>query len=167
MATTIRKLTTTHRVALSVVLEALAVALSPLSIPLGIARLSPTQHMVNVLAAVLVGPWWGLGVAFATSLVRNALGLGSLLAFPGSMFGVLLAGLAFRATRNVLFAAVGEVIGTGLIGAVVSALIVVPYIMGSTMALSVLIVSFLLSSIVGAALGVLGIRILRRAGYGD
>ena len=167
MATTSRKLTTTHRVALSVVLAALAVALAPLSIPFGNARLYPAQHMVNVLAAVLVGPWWGLGVAFTTSLVRNVLGLGTPLAFPGSMFGVLLAGLAFRATRNVLFAAAGEVIGTGLIGAVVGALIVAPYIMESRMAFGALIVPFLLSSIAGAALGVLGVRILRRAGYGD
>ncbi len=167
MTTTVRRLTTTHRVALSVVLAALAVALAPFSIPVGIARLFPGQHMVNVLAAVLVGPWWGLGVAFTASLVRNVLGLGTPLAFPGSMVGVLLAGLAFRATRNVLFAAVGEVIGTGLIGAVVGALLVAPYIMDSTMAVGALIVPFLLSSIAGAALGVLGVQILRRAGYGE
>jgi energy-coupling factor transport system ATP-binding protein len=167
MATTSLRRTTTLRVALSIVLAALAVALSPISIPIGIAKLSPTQHMINVLAGVLVGPWWGLGVALVTSIIRNALGLGSPLAFPGSMFGVLLAGLAYCATRNTLFAAVGEVIGTGFIGATVGAFVVAPYVMGRNLALSALILPFLLSSIAGAVLGVLGLRLLRRAGYGD
>lgn len=159
--------TVTRRVAYAVVLAALAIALSPISIPTGIARLSPTQHLINVLAAVLIGPWWGLGVALVTSIVRNALGLGTPLAFPGSVFGVLLAGLAFRATRNIYFAALGEIAGTGLIGALVGALLVAPYLMGRGMELFALVVPFALSSALGAALGVLGLHSLRRAGLLD
>ncbi len=158
---------TTKRVAYSVVLAALAVALSPISIPTGIARLSPTQHLINVLAGVLVGPWWGFGVALVTSVVRNTLGLGTPLAFPGSIFGVILAGLAFRATRNVYVAALGEVVGTGLIGASVAALLVAPYLMGRALGLTALILPFLLSSVLGAVLGVLAVRMLRRAGFVD
>ncbi len=157
----------TRRVAYAVVLAALAVALSPISIPTGIARLSPTQHLINVLAGALVGPWWGLGVALATSIVRNALGLGTPLAFPGSIFGVVLAGLIYRATRNAYLTALGEVVGTGPIGATAAALLVAPYIMGTSIGLTVLIVPFLLSSVVGAALGVLGLLVLRRAGFLD
>lgn len=156
---------TTHRVAYSIVLGALAVALSPISIPVGIARVSPTQHLINVLAGALVGPWWGLGIALITSVVRNALGLGTPLAFPGSIFGVVLAGLLYRATRNVYLTAAGEVVGTGLIGATVGALLVAPYLMGKSIGLMVLILPFLLSSLVGAALGVLGLAVLRRAGF--
>lgn len=159
--------TVTRRVAYSVVLAALAVALSPISIPTGVARLSPTQHLINVLAGALVGPWWGLGVAVVTSAVRNGLGLGTPLAFPGSVFGVVLAGLAYRATRNALMAALGEVVGTGLIGAAVGALVVAPAVMGTPLGLTALIVPFLLSSALGAALGVVGLRILRRAGFVD
>ncbi len=157
----------TRRVAYAVVLAALAVVLSPISIPTGIARLSPTQHLINVLAGALVGPWWGLGVALTTSIVRNALGLGTPLAFPGSIFGVVLAGLIYRATRNAYLTALGEVVGTGLIGATVGALLVAPYIMGKSIALAFLIVPFLLSSALGAALGVLGLTVLRRAGFLD
>jgi len=149
------------------VLAALAVVLSPISIPTGIARLSPTQHLINVLAGALVGPWWGLGVALTTSIVRNALGLGTPLAFPGSIFGVVLAGLLYRGTRNAYLTALGEVVGTGLIGATVGALLVAPYIMGKSIALAFLIVPFLLSSALGAALGVLGLQVLRRAGFLD
>lgn len=155
----------TRLIAYSVALAALAVALSPISIPVGIAKASPSQHFVNVIAGALVGPWWGLATAFVTSLVRNALGLGTPLAFPGSVFGVVLAGLAFRYTHNIYFTALGEVIGTGLIGATVGALLVAPYLMGREIALTVLILPFLLSSAVGAALGVLGLRVLRRLGH--
>ena len=38
--------------------------------------------MVNVLCAVLLGPGYGLAAAFVASLLRNLLGLGSLLAWP-------------------------------------------------------------------------------------
>ena len=155
----------TRLLAYSVVLAALAVALSPISIPVGIAKLSPAQHMINVLAAALVGPWWGLATALATSLVRNALGMGTPLAFPGSVFGVVLAGYAFRATRNIYWTAIAEVIGTGLLGASVGALLIAPYLMGKNLALSALITPFLLSSASGALLGVLGLRVLKRLGY--
>ena len=155
----------TRLVAYSVALAALAVALSPLSIPTGLAKVSPTQHFINVIAGALVGPWWGLAVALVTSLARNAVGLGTPLAFPGSVFGVVLAGLAYRHSRNFYLTALGEVIGTGLIGATVGALLVAPYLMGKEIALTVLILPFFLSSAVGAALGVAGLVVLRRLGY--
>lgn len=155
----------TRLIAYSVVLAALAVALSPVSIPVGIAKVSPFQHFINVIAGALVGPWWGLAMALVTSLIRNALGLGTLLAFPGSVFGVVLAGLAFRYTGNFYFTALGEVLGTGLIGATVGALLIAPYLMGRDIALTVLILPFLLSSLAGAALGILGLRVLRQLGY--
>ena len=155
----------TRLLAYSVALAALAVALSPLSIPTGIAKVSPSQHFINVIAGALIGPWWGLAVAIVTSLIRNALGLGTPLAFPGSIFGVVLAGLAYRYSRNIYLTALGEVIGTGLIGATIGAVLVAPYLMGKDIALSVLILPFLLSSVAGAILGILGLRILQRLGY--
>ena len=75
------------------------------------------------------------------------------------------AGLAFQYTRSVYLAALGEVIGTGLIGATVGALLVAPWLMGRDIALSVLILPFLLSSAAGAALGIVGLRVLQRLGY--
>ena len=75
----IRKLT------IAGVLVAVAVVGSLFSIPVLGAKCSPVQHMVNVLGAVLLGPWYALGMGFAAALIRNVLGLGSLLAFPGSM----------------------------------------------------------------------------------
>ena len=81
------------KLALAGMFCALCVVGSVFSFPMFGSKCAPVQHMVNVLCAVLLGPWWGVGVAFVASLLRNLLGLGSLMAFPGSMFGALLCGL--------------------------------------------------------------------------
>ena len=82
------------KLALAGVFCALAVVGSLISFPVLGSKCAPVQHIVNVLCAVILGPGYGLGVAFAASLLRNLLGVGTLLAFPGSMIGALLGGLA-------------------------------------------------------------------------
>lgn len=89
------------KLALAGMLCALCVVGSVFSFPMFGSKCAPIQHMVNVTCAVLLGPWWGLGVAFVASLLRNLLGLGSLMAFPGSMFGALLCGLVYHKTKNI------------------------------------------------------------------
>lgn len=44
-----------------------------------------------MLAGLILGPIYGVGIAFCVSLIRNLSGTGSLFAFPGSMVGALLA----------------------------------------------------------------------------
>ena len=84
----------TKKLALAGVLCAVAVVGSMfITFPVMGSKCSPTQHMVNVLCAVLLGPGYGVGAAFAASLLRNLLGVGSIVAFPGSMCGALLCGL--------------------------------------------------------------------------
>jgi energy coupling factor transporter S component ThiW len=156
----------TRLVAQAVVLVAIGVALAPFtSFPVGIAKVNPTQHFVNVLGAVLLGPWWAVAIAAIIGIIRNAMGVGTLLAFPGGMIGAFLAGYVYRFTRNVYLGALGEIIGTGIIGAVVSALLVAPVFMGQTMAMGALIASFLASTVVGSVIGVLALRLLERAGF--
>ena len=82
------------KLALAGMFCALAVVGSVFSFPIFGSKCAPVQHMVNILCAVLLGPYYGVGVAFVASLLRNLLGLGSLMAFPGSMFGALLCGLS-------------------------------------------------------------------------
>jgi len=108
----------TRKVARAVILVAIGVAISPFtSIPIGIAKINPAQHFVNVVGAVLLGPWWAAGIALVIGILRNALGAGTLLAFPGGMIGAFLAGLAYRYTQNIYLGALGEIIGTGILGA--------------------------------------------------
>ena len=73
--------------------ETVAVVGSMLQFPVFGSQCAPVQHMVNVICAVFLGPGYGVAVAFLASLLRNIFGLGSLLAFPGSMCGALLCGL--------------------------------------------------------------------------
>ncbi len=155
----------TKTIARAVILVAVGVAISPFtSIPIGIAKINPAQHVVNVLGAILLGPWWATGIALIIGILRNALGTGTLLAFPGGMIGAFLAGMAYRYSRNIYVGALGEIIGTGLLGAIVSALVVAPVLMGKSMALGALIIAFSGSTILGAILGLFGLKLLERAG---
>lgn len=156
----------TRNVARAIILVAIGVAISPFtSIPIGIARINPAQHFVNVVAAILLGPWWATAVALVIGILRNMMGTGTLLAFPGGLIGAFIAGYAYRCTRNIYLGALGEVLGTGLLGAMVSVLIVAPVLMGKPMALGALIVAFSGSTLLGSTLGVLAIRVLERAGF--
>jgi len=121
--------------------------------PAGIAKAYPVQHAVNVLAAIMLGPGPAVGIAFMISLLRNMLGLGSLLAFPGSMIGAFLAAIMFRYYQRYHVAAIGEVIGTGVIGALFS----VPFaklLMGSSFGALFFIPPFLVSSVTGALIAI-------------
>jgi energy coupling factor transporter S component ThiW len=154
----------TKNVALAVILVAVAVALSPIFIPVGIAKCFPAQHMVNVLAGVMLGPLYAVVIATISAILRNILGLGTLLAFPGGMIGAFLAGLAFREFKNIYVAGAGEVIGTGLLGALASAWIVAPVFMGKSMAMATLIIAFSISTLGGTVFGVIALHLLRKAG---
>lgn len=114
----------------------------------------PVQHAVNVMAAVTLGPIPAVIIAFIIGLLRNLLGLGTLLAFPGGMIGALLAGYLYRWTKKMVFAGVGEIIGTGIIGALLS----VPYaklLMGTSVGALAFLPGFLISSVAGAIIGLL------------
>lgn len=101
---------------LAALLAAVAVVGSLFSFPVLSSRCAPVQHMVNILCAVLLGPWYGIVAAFVASLLRNLLGLGTLMAFPGSMVGALCCGIVYHKTQNLPLTLLAEVIGTGILG---------------------------------------------------
>ena len=152
----------TRNIARAVILVAIAVAMSPFFIPVGISKCFPAQHMVNVMAAVMLGPWYAVIIALVAGIIRNILGLGTLLAFPGGMIGALLAGLAYSASKNIYLAGLGEIIGTGLLGALVSVWIVGPVFMGKSMAVGTMIIAFSVSTLGGTVIGILAMHLLRR-----
>jgi len=153
----------TKDVARAVILVAIAVALSPIFIPVGISKCFPAQHMVNVLGAVMLGPAYAVGIALIAGIIRNIMGLGTLLAFPGGMIGALLAGLAYRAFKNIYVAGLGEVIGTGLLGSLASVWIVAPLLMGKSMALVTMMIAFSVSTLGGTIIGIIALHLLRKA----
>ena len=91
-----------RKIAMAGVLVAVAVAGSLISFPVAGSKCAPVQHMVNICAAVFLGPAWGVGVAFCASIIRNLTGLGSLMAFPGSMVGALCCGLMYRFSKKII-----------------------------------------------------------------
>lgn len=152
-----------RKLALAGVLIAVGVIGGAFSIPVGASKCAPVQHMVNVLGGVLLGPWYAVGMAFITSLLRNLLGTGSLLAFPGSMIGALCCGLAYRAVRKLPAAYVGEVAGTGILGGI-AAWPIANLLMGKSVAAFAFVAPFLVSTAVGAAVSVLVLGALHRTG---
>ncbi len=154
----------TRDVAKAVVLTAAAVALSPFFIPVGIAKCFPAQHMINVISAVILGPFYAVLIACVAAVIRNILGLGTLLAFPGGMIGAFIAGIAYKYFKNIYVAGAGEVIGTGFLGALASAWIVAPTLMGKDIAVAALIIGFGISTLGGTAVGIILLKILRKAG---
>jgi energy coupling factor transporter S component ThiW len=123
-------------------------------IPVGIAKCFPIQHAINILLAVLLGTRYSVSAAFSISLLRNILGTGSLLAFPGSMFGALLAGILYKKTNHILGAIAGEIIGTGIIGSLV-AFPVAKYVIGSQVGALFFLVPFLVSTTGGSLIAYL------------
>ena len=140
------------KLALAGMFCALCVVGSVFSFPMFGSKCAPVQHMVNVLCAVLLGPWYGVAVAFVASLLRNLLGLGSLMAFPGSMCGALLCGIVYHKTKNLLATLCGEVFGTGIIGGLLAWPVAV-FLMGKAagdIAFYAYIVPFLVSTVGGS-----------------
>lgn len=123
-------------------------------IPIGIAKCFPIQHAVNILLAVLLGTRYSVSGAFSISLLRNILGTGSILAFPGSMFGAFFAGILYKKTNHILGAIVGEIIGTGIIGSLV-AFPMAKYMIGSQVGAFFFIIPFLISTTGGSIIAYL------------
>lgn len=151
-----------RKLTLAGILTAAALLLSTVSIPFGPTRCFPFQHAVNAIAGILLGPWWAVGMAFITSVLRVSMGTGTLFAFPGSIPGALFVGIAYKFLHKD-WAAFAEPIGTGFLGAWLSACVLGPMI-GKNAGLSALIVAFLTASVPGSCIGFAVVFTLRRMG---
>ena len=150
----------TRRIALSAVLVAVTVILSPFYIPVGTTKCFPAQHMINAVAGVILGPWYAASMALATGTIRNVFGLGTVYAFPGGIPGALVVGLFHRYLKSADYVALTEPLGTVVIGATISALFVAPW-QGHALTLSFFWIAFAASSIPGSALGFIILKALR------
>ncbi|MGI6056283.1 MAG: energy coupling factor transporter S component ThiW [Bilifractor sp.] len=121
-------------------------------------HMAPFQHFCNVMGAVFLGPWYNFAAAFLTGCMRVALDGCDFQAVIGAIFGALLSGFLYTKTHKLWAAWIGEVIGTGVISAVLASAIfnvalhikyalfyLIPYYapasaMGATLAIAVLLV---------------------------
>ena len=150
-----------RNIVLAALFAAVAVLLSGVHIPAGPIKAFPFQHAVNIVAGVVVGPWYAALSALLAAIIRNAVGTGTPFAFPGGIPGGIVVGLVFRWVRKD-WAAFTEPVGTGLIGVSLSVLILGP-IMGKQLAFYSLFFLFMVSSIPGTVIGYVLLKALHRA----
>lgn len=155
-----------QKLSIAGILCAVTVVGSLFSVPVFGSRCAPVQHMVNILCAVLLGPGYGVAAAFGASLIRNLLGLGSLMAFPGSMFGALLCGLVYWKSKKLFPTLVAEVFGTAILGGLCAYPVAV-LLMGQAaggLAFYAYVIPFLISTVAGSFLSGVLIYSLEKSG---
>jgi|SRR4030042_742581 energy coupling factor transporter S component ThiW len=155
------KMEKARKVVLAGLFAAVAVLLSGVHFPVGPIKAFPFQHMVNAVAGVLIGPWYAAISALIAGLIRNAMGTGTIFAFPGGIPGAIIVGLAFCWIRRD-WAALMEPVGTVLIGVPLTVFLIGP-IIGKELALAFFFTAFAASSIPGSVIGYLLLKTLKRA----
>lgn len=99
-------------------LIALGVVISPI---LRVEGMCPMAHFINIVCSVFLGPWYSLLCATLIGVIRMMLMGIPPIALTGAVFGAFLSGVFYRASRGrILFAVLGEILGTGVIGAILS-----------------------------------------------
>lgn len=125
--------------------------------------MAPFQHFVDVLAAALVGPWYGFLAALICGVLRMLSGR-TIQAVAGAVFGPILGGLIYRKTKNIWLTFIGEVIGTGFFGAMVSYPLMKIFCGLDAQSPFYYIPFYTPAAIVGGAMGVAVLLILGRTG---
>lgn len=125
--------------------------------------MAPFQHFVNVLSAVLLGPWYGFLSALICGIMRMMTGR-TIQAITGAIFGPIIAGLIYKKTKNIYLVFIGEIIGTGICGALASYPLMKIFYGLDLQSPFYYIPFYTPSAVVGAAMGVAVLLILKRRG---
>ena len=152
-----------RKIALAGVLTAVGVLGGTLSVPVGFSKCCPMQSVINIIGGVFLGPWYATAMAFCVALLRNLLGTGSIMAFPGSMCGALLAGLLYRCLPKLWMSCLGEIIGTGIISALLAWPIAI-FILGTPSAPFAYVVPFMTAALVGVVIASVRMFLMNRSG---
>lgn len=143
-------------------LVALGVVISPI---LRVEGMCPMAHFINIVCSVLMGPWYSLLCATLIGVIRMLfLGIPPI-ALTGAIFGAFLSGVMYRVSKGkLIFAVIGEVIGTGIIGAVAS-YPVMTYFWGKTDITWLFYVpSFIGGTLIGGTVALIFLLALRKNG---
>lgn len=143
-------------------LVATGVVISPI---LRIEGMCPMAHLINIVCSVLLGPWYSLLCAALIGIIRMTLMSIPPLALTGAVFGAFLSGLLYRLSKGkLIFAVLGEVTGTGIIGAIAS-YPVMTYIMGrSGLTWFFYVPSFICGTLIGGAVAFIFLKALQKTG---
>lgn len=159
-----KKTISIRKLAMAGVLVAVAVVGSLFSFPVAGSKCAPVQHMVNICGAVFLGPAWGVAVAFCASVIRNLTGLGSLMAFPGSMVGALCCGLMYKYSKKIIPTCIAEALGTGVLGGLAAYPLAKYVMLIQPDGVFIYIIPFLISTVVGSIVAAVVMIILKKSG---
>lgn len=152
---------TVRKMVLAGVLTALSFATSSVVV---LPNMAPFQHFFNVITAVLLGPWYAIAVAFLTGSLRMILAGRPILAIVGAVIGAGLAGFLYRWTRKYSAAVIGEVIGNGVISAIVAVPLMNVLYHAHVPSLFFYIPFFMPAATFGAVLGYLFLKVTQKTG---
>jgi len=124
------------KLALVTIFTALGVVISPFSwFTFLETKANPTQHMVNSILGVLVGPLWAAIASVLIGTIRITLGVGTFFAFPGGVPGGIAVGVTYWILgrlrvnqKNRVISALVEPIGTLAIGAPIALFLFAPWL---------------------------------------
>ena len=140
---------------------AIGVVISPI---LRVEGMCPMAHLINIVCSVMMGPWYSLLCATMIGIIRMMFMGIPPLALTGAVFGAFLSGLLYRLSGGrMIFAVVGEVIGTGIIGAMVS-YPVMTFLMGREgLSLMFYVPSFICGTLIGGSVAFIFLKYLNKA----
>ena len=141
---------------------AMGVVISPL---LRVEGLCPMAHFINVVCAVFLGPWYALLCATMIGIIRMIFMAIPPLALTGAIFGAFLSGIFYKYSKgNLLAAVVGEIIGTGLIGSIVSYPVMKLFWGRSDLTWAFYVPSFVLATLIGGFIAFVFLKALSANG---
>ena len=150
------------RMVMLAILIAVGVVISPI---LRVEGMCPMAHFINVVCAVLLGPVDAFLCALLIGIIRMLFMGIPPLALTGAVFGATLSGVFYKLSKGkVLAAVIGEVVGTGIIGAIVS-YPVMTYIWGRTgLTWLFYVPSFIGGTLIGGTVAFIFLGALKRIG---
>lgn len=140
----------------------MGVVISPI---LRVEGLCPMAHFINIICSVFLGPWYSLLCATMIGVIRMMFMGIPPLALTGAIFGAFLSGIFYRLSKgNLLAAVLGEIIGTGLIGSILSYPIMA-YIWGRNgLTWAFYVPSFVLATLIGGSIAFIFLKALSKNG---
>lgn len=124
--------------------------------------MAPFQHFVNVVATAFLGPWYACLAAFLCGVMRMMSGR-TIQAVVGAIFGPIIGGLLYKKTKNIYLIAVGEIIGTGLVGAVAVYPLMKTFYGLEAVNWYYYVPFYTPSAVVGAGMGIIVLLILKKS----
>lgn len=151
-----------YRLVVMAMLIGLGVVISPI---LRVEGMCPMAHLINITGAVLLGPWYSFVIAAIIGILRMTLMGIPPLALTGAVFGATLSGILYRLSGGRLWTAVvGEIIGTGLIGAMASYPVMTLLYGRTGLTWMFYVPSFIMGTLIGGTIAFFLLTALRRRG---